>query len=88
LTFRVELYGTLNKYQDRDKGWKCEVIIPFEALEKQCGQKLDFAIPWEIQVSRYNYSAYLDKAEYSQLGIATGKLDYHDFSSWALLTFE
>jgi len=88
LTFGVELYGTLNDYKDRDKGWKCEVIIPFDALEKQCGQKFDFSKPWEIQVSRYNYSVYLDKKEYSQLGIARGNCDFHDFSSWALLTFD
>jgi len=88
LTFSVKLHGTLNMYQDRDNGWECEVTIPFEALEKQSEHKFDFTKPWEVQVSRYNYSAYLEKTECSQLGIATGRLDYHDFSSWVLLTFE
>ncbi|MGE4564334.1 MAG: hypothetical protein AB7F32_05650 [Victivallaceae bacterium] len=88
LSFEVELHGSLNDYQDRDKGWKCDVVIPFNSLEKQCGQKFDFSKPWEIQISRYNHSVYLDKKEYSQLGIARGNLDFHDFSSWALLTFD
>jgi len=81
---KVELQGTLNNPADHDRGWRCIAAVPLKELRKQC--PLDFNSLWLVQVARYNYSAYLEETEFSQIGITTSEYpNYHRFASYAKL---
>ena len=55
---RSTLNGSLNKWQDRDKGWNVEIAVPISSLTK-FGAKFDRSEDWSILIVRYNYSRYL-----------------------------
>jgi len=85
LITKIELNGTLNNPTDRDQGWRAIIIIPFKSLQKDCPQAKPQS-QWIVQVSRYNYSLYLDACELSQIGRTfTPAPNYHHFPSWAVL---
>ncbi len=85
--FRVKLGldGSLNNETGRDRGWRGIAAVPLAELKRKTGD-LDFSRPWLVQVSRYNYSAYLERMELSQLGTpVTPNPDFHQFDSWLRL---
>ncbi len=52
-----KLNGTLNKQNDRDKGWTTEMRLPLAEIAKK-GIKFAPGEKWTIMAARYNYSAY------------------------------
>ena len=50
----VQINGTLNKHDDRDKFWTFELAIPLKDLAVK-GVPFDGAEPWLVLGARYNY---------------------------------
>jgi hypothetical protein len=77
--------GTLNHWQDRDRQWSAELVIPWSELRQFAqAEPID---QWHVLVGRYNYSAYLSHREltmWPQLPF-TG---FHEHEFWADLRFE
>ncbi len=55
--------GTMNDWNDRDRGWSLEAAIPLAELTR-FGDRFESG-SWRILVGRYNYSATLPAIEYS-----------------------
>lgn len=51
----VKIQGTINNFNDKDKGWTIEVVIPKKELDKT-GCEFKPGVPWTILISRYNYN--------------------------------
>lgn len=60
----VKVHGTLNNYNDTDKGWTIEMKIPRKELAK-AGVDFKPGEAWTILVARYNYT-YGSKRGYVQ----------------------
>ena len=50
----VQINGTLNKHDDRDKFWTFELAIPVKDLASK-GVPFDGVEPWQVLPARYNY---------------------------------
>jgi len=75
--------GTLNNWQDVDKGWTAEMAMPISELTKR-GESFGPRATWRILVGRYNHSRYLYLKELS----ATPKLsitNFHTLKEYAIL---
>lgn len=73
----ARVMGTLNNWRDKDTGWVAEVAIPwacFDQAKPSCPPKPGDT--WKLNVSRYNYSVYLDQYELSSWS-KLGKCNYH-----------
>ncbi len=78
--------GTLNNWQDKDKGWTLEMAIPIKELTVY-GAKFDNSANWTILLARYNYSVYLQKPEltaYPKLS----NVNWHIYEEYAKLRLE
>lgn len=64
VTVAAEVYGTLNNYEDQDKGWSLIIAIPIEMLERK-GYAFRPGQEWTVLVARQNYSADLPAKELS-----------------------
>lgn len=51
----VKVHGTINKSEDKDKGWTIEIVFPRKQLAK-VGCEFKPGEPWTILISRYNYT--------------------------------
>ena len=51
----AKVHGTLNNYNDKDKGWSIEIALPRKNLEKT-GWAFKPGEPWTILIARYNYN--------------------------------
>lgn len=51
----VKVQGTINKYQDTDKGWTVELAIPLAQLKK-AGAEFKPGSAWTILAARRNYN--------------------------------
>ncbi|MCM8815957.1 MAG: carbohydrate-binding family 9-like protein [Candidatus Omnitrophica bacterium] len=82
----VKIKGTLNKWDDVDELWTCELAIPFKDLPsvEKFPKKGDV---WLFNVTRYDYSVYLPKGVEVLSFSPIKKLEFHDFEQWALLKF-
>ena len=60
----VKLNGTLNNWQDKDKGWVVEGRIPWAAF-KPSGGRPEPGAKWRFALCRYDYSVTLDNPELS-----------------------
>ena len=81
----VRLRGTLNKYDDRDKGWTVEGRIPWKAFEPTGGRPA-VGDKWKFALCRYDYSVYLERPELS----CTAPLavpDFHRYEDYGELVF-
>ena len=78
------IYGTFNKYDDRDKGWSVVIAIPRKELEKN-GCKFDPQNKWTVLAARYNYSVHLPLHELSSYPQITG--GYHSTQYYANIEF-
>lgn len=58
--------GTLNDSQDRDHGFRVEMMVPATELTRH-GDTWGSGAPWRVLVGRYNYSRWLPETELSAL---------------------
>jgi hypothetical protein len=59
LTVAAQCDGTLNRWQDTDKGWTAEMAMPISDLTAR-GESFGPGSKWHVFVGRYNYSRYLN----------------------------
>jgi hypothetical protein len=81
----VRLQGTLNKYDDRDKGWTVEGRIPWEAF-KATGGRPKPGEKWLFALCRYDYSVTFERPELSSTAPLTLP-DFHRYEDYGELTF-
>jgi hypothetical protein len=81
----VKLQGTLNKWDDTDKGWTVEGRIPWSAF-KLTGGKPRIGAQWRFALCRYDYSKTLDHPELSSTAPLTLP-DFHRYEDYGTLTF-
>jgi hypothetical protein len=81
----VKLQGTLNKWDDKDKGWTVEGRIPWTAFQA-AGGKPKVGEKWRFALCRYDYSVALDRPELSSTAPLT-QPDFHRYEDYGELTF-
>jgi hypothetical protein len=81
----VRLNGTLNKYDDKDKGWVVEGRIPWTAFKETGGRPKPGEV-WKFALCRYDYSVYLERPELSSTAPLT-QPDFHRYEDYSELTF-
>ncbi len=81
----VKLNGTLNKYDDRDKGWVVEGRIPWTAFKPTGGRPV-VGDKWKFALCRYDYSAYLERPSLSSTAPLT-QPDFHRYEDYGELEF-
>jgi hypothetical protein len=86
----VKLRGTLNKYDDDDKGWTVEGRIPWTAF-KATGGRPKPGDKWKFALCRYDYSVTLPQIELPQIELSSTaplKLpNFHQYEDYGELTF-
>ncbi len=82
---KVVLDGTLNKWEDTDKGWTVEGRIPWSGFAAAGGRPKPGA-KWRFALCRYDYSAAFDKPELSSTAPLT-QPDFHRYEDYGTLTF-
>jgi hypothetical protein len=82
----VHLRGTLNKWQDRDKGWSVEGRIPWSAF-KPTGGRPKPGDKWRFALCRYDYSVAFERPELSSTAPLTVS-DFHRYEDYGVLTFK
>jgi hypothetical protein len=81
----VRLRGTLNKWDDTDKGWTVEGRIPWTAF-KATGGKPRPGDKWRFALCRYDYCKDFDRPELSSTAPLT-RPDFHRYEDYGVLTF-
>jgi hypothetical protein len=81
----VRLRGTLNRWEDKDRGWTVEGRIPWTAF-KATGGRPPAGATWRFALCRYDYSAALDRPELSSTAPLT-QPDFHRYEDYGELTF-
>jgi hypothetical protein len=82
---KVKLDGTLNHWQDRDKGWSVEGRIPWTGFAA-AGGKPRPGSKWRFALCRYDYSATLERPETSSTAPLTVP-DFHHYEDYGELVF-
>lgn len=80
----AKVQGTLNKWQDKDRGWTAEMAIPRKELE-QFGAKFNPDAKWRIFLARYNYSRYLPLKELSSCPRQAATPNFHLLEEYGTL---
>jgi glucose/arabinose dehydrogenase len=85
---RVRLDGTLNKWQDRDKGWAVEGRIPWGDFLRSGGRP-EPGEDWKFALCRYDYSVDFEGPELSTCAPlkGVGFPDFHHHEDYATLRF-
>ena len=78
----VTLDGTLNHWEDEDRGWTAEWRIPWSAF-KAVGGRPKGGDVWRFAACRYDYSKELERVETS----STSNPGFHNYESYAELRF-
>ena len=81
----VRLRGTLNRWEDKDRGWTVEGRIPWTAFKPTGGRPRPGA-KWRFALCRYDYSVTLDRPELSSTAPLT-EPDFHRYEDYGELTF-
>ncbi len=85
---KVFINGTMNKPDDKDKGWSVEIAMPWEVL-KECAPGKKPPEPgdeWRVNFSRVEYQVDIIDGKYSKVrGSKTGKPLPEDNWVWAPL---
>jgi len=81
----VKLLGTLNKHDDKDKGWVVEGRIPWKAFQPTGGRP-KAGDQWRFALCRYDYSVYLERTELTSSAPLT-QPDFHRYEDYSELTF-
>lgn len=85
---KVQLRGTLNKWQDKDEGWSVEGKIPWKDLMRTGGRP-EPDEKWKFTLCRYDYSVDFEGPELSTCAPLKSKPfpDFHRHEDYATLTF-
>jgi len=84
---KVELRGTLNKWQDKDKGWSVEGKIPWRDFLR-AGGRPNPGDTWRFTLCRYDYSVDFEGPELSVCApLVTPPADFHRHEEYAPLKF-
>lgn len=86
LRVAVQLHGTLNHPEDRDRGWTFEAAIPISLLESH-NMHWAPSVQWRLLAARYNYSLQLLDTEYSAFP-ELPKRDFHQIECFADLVID
>lgn len=78
----VKLDGTLNNWEDDDRGWTAEWRIPWNAFKAACGRPNPGDV-WRFAACRYDYSKDFEREELS----STADPGFHNYESYAELRF-
>lgn len=78
----VKLDGTLNHWEDDDKGWAAEWRIPWSAFKVAGGRPRPGDV-WRFAACRYDYSKDFEQPELS----STSDPGFHTYESYAELKF-
>jgi hypothetical protein len=81
----VKLDGTLNKWQDRDRGWTVEGRIPWSAFQMTGGRPKEGEV-WRFALCRYDYSTAFEQPELSSSAPLT-RADFHRYEDYGELRF-
>ena len=81
----VKLSGTLNRHEDRDRGWTVEGRLPWSAFAATGGRPKT-GDRWKFALCRYDYSAYLEAPELSSTAPLT-RPDFHHYEDYGELVF-
>jgi hypothetical protein len=81
----VRLQGTLNKWDDTDKGWTVEGKIPWTAF-KPTGGRPNVGSKWKFALCRYDYSVAHDRVETSSTAPLSVS-NFHQYEDYAELRF-
>src|SRR5581483_7754365 len=81
----VKLQGTLNQWEDQDKGWIVEGRIPWTAF-KASGGKPAHGAAWRFALCRYDYSVAFEQPELSSTAPLT-QPNFHRYEDYGVLTF-
>lgn len=81
----VKLNGTLNKWDDTDKGWVVEGRIPWTAFKPTGGRPEEDEV-WRFALCRFDYSAALDNPELSSTAPLT-QPSFHRYEDYGELKF-
>ncbi len=81
----VKLQGTLNQWDDEDKGWTVEGRIPWAAFQVSGGRPKPGA-KWRFALCRYDYSVTLAEPELSSTAPLT-QPSFHRYEDYSELTF-
>jgi cellulose/xylan binding protein with CBM9 domain len=81
----VKLDGTLNQWQDEDKGWTVEGKIPWTAFAATGGKPKPGDV-WRYSLCRYDYSVKFERAETSSTSHLT-QGDFHRYEEYLKLKF-
>jgi hypothetical protein len=81
----VRLEGTLNKWDDVDKGWTVEGRIPWTAFKLTGGRPAEGS-KWRFALCRYDYSVAFDRPELSSTAPLTVS-DFHRYEDYGELRF-
>ena len=82
----VKLQGTLNQWEDQDKGWIVEGRIPWTAF-KASGGKPAHGAAWRFALCRYDYSVAFEQPELSSTAPLT-QPNFHRYEDYGVLTFK
>ena len=81
----VALDGTLNNWEDQDRGWTVEGRIPWTGF-KAAGGKPEAGAKWRFALCRYDYSAAFEEPELSSTAPLT-QPSFHRYEDYGELTF-
>ena len=85
---KVQLKGTLNRWQDRDTGWSVEGRMPWKGFLRTGGRP-EPNENWKFALCRYDYSVDFEGPELSTCAPLKTKTfpDFHFFEDYAILKF-
>src|SRR5688500_3023749 len=85
---KTALRGTLNKWNDEDKGWSVEGRIPWSGFARTGGRP-EPNETWKFTLCRYDYSVDFEGPELSTCSPLNTKShpDFHAFEGYATLKF-
>jgi hypothetical protein len=81
----VQLRGTLNEWQDQDKGWTVEGRIPWSAFQASGGRP-EAGARWRFALCRFDYSAEFERPELSSTAALT-QPEFHRYEDYGELRF-
>ena len=83
---KVKLDGTLNNFEDQDRGWTVEGKIPWKDFLKSGGRPIPDE-KWKFALCRYDYSMEFDEPELSTCA-PLSKRNFHLLEDYASLQFK
>lgn len=82
----VRVFGTVNKWTDRDQGWTAEMAVPLSAFAR-LAPKPKPGDRWKFLVSRYDHSAYIEEGLEFSAGAQLSKANFHWYEDYPLMVF-